>query len=157
MTTSYGYLINGLVGIYLGPILLNKLSKKLGRTACVVLSLSLGAVSVFILNINIPLVISLVSVAILGLFDGFGTPATSDYYVNLPAVKKLGVSQGLSVLSVVGSVVQTFSPLLYSVILASGIVGINALGITLAGCAALFLVTVGMAGKKSEEKKKEKA
>lgn len=157
VTTSYGYLVNGLVGIYLGPQLLNKLSKKLGRTACVVLSLALGAVSVFILNINIPLVISLVSVAILGLFDGFGTPATSDYYVNMPVVKKLGVSQGLSVLSVVGSVVQTFSPLLYSVILASGSVGINALGIALAGCAALFLATVGMAGSKSEEKQKKHA
>lgn len=151
VTTSYGYLINGLIGIYLGPVLLNKLSKKLGKTACVVLSLVLGAVSVFILNINAPLVISLVSVALLGLFDGFGTPATSDYYVSMPVVKKLGVSQGLSVLSVVGSVVQTFSPLLYSVILAGGSLGINIMSIVFIACAVLFLVTIRMAGKATKE------
>lgn len=151
VTTSYGYLINGLIGIYLGPVLLNKLSKKLGKTACVVLSLVLGAVSVFILNINAPLVISLVSVALLGLFDGFGTPATSDYYVSMPVVKKLGVSQGLSVLSVVGSVVQTFSPLLYSVILAGGSLGINIMSIVFIACAVLFLVTIRMAGKAAKE------
>ena len=56
--------------------------------------------------------IVLVSVALLGLFDGFGTPATSDYYVNMPAVRKAGVSQGLALLHVVGSIVQTFSPVL---------------------------------------------
>lgn len=151
VTTSYGYLINGLIGIYLGPVLLNKLSKKLGKTACVVLSLVLGAVSVFILNINAPVVISLVSVALLGLFDGFGTPATSDYYVSMPVVKKLGVSQGLSVLSVVGSVVQTFSPLLYSVILAGGSLGINIMSIVFIACAVLFLVTIRMAGKATKE------
>ncbi len=155
VTTSYGYLINGLIGIYLGPVLLNKLSKMLGKTACVVLSLTLGAVSVFILNISAPLVISLVSVALLGLFDGFGTPATSDYYVNMPVVKKLGISQGLSVLSVVGSVVQTFSPLLYSVILSGGNLGINILGIVFVACAVLFLVTVRMAGKTTKEEQHE--
>ena len=37
VTTSYGYLINGLVGIYVGPALLKSLSGKLGRTACVVI------------------------------------------------------------------------------------------------------------------------
>ena len=72
VTTSYGYLINGLVGIYVGPALLKSLSGKLGRTACVVISLLLAGASVLILNIDLPLVIVLVSVALLGLFDGFG-------------------------------------------------------------------------------------
>ena len=142
VTTSYGYLINGLVGIYLGPVMLKSLSAKIGRTPCVVLSLLLAAVSAFILNINIPIVIVLLSVAVLGLFDGFGTPASSDYYVNMPAVKNVGASQGLSVLSVVGSVVQTFSPVLYSVILAAGISGINILAIAFMACAVLFIMTI---------------
>lgn len=145
VTTSYGYLINGLVGIYIGPQMLKALSKRIGKTACVFLSLLLAAGSVFILNIDLPLVIVLVSVAVLGLFDGFGTPAASDYYVSMQAVKSIGVSQGLSVLSVIGSVVQTFSPMLYSVILASWLVGINTLGVVFVGCAVLFLATMGMA------------
>ncbi|MGN1341295.1 MAG: MFS transporter [Oscillospiraceae bacterium] len=154
VTTSYGYLINGLVGIYIGPILLNRLSRKLGKTTCVILSLLLGAVSVFILNVDAPLVISLVSVALLGLFDGFGTPATSDYYVNMPVIKELGVSQGLAVLSVVGSVIQTFSPMLYSVILASGNIGVNVLGLVFVGCAVLFIMTIRL-GSKKEKKQHE--
>lgn len=142
VTTSYGYLINGLVGIYIGPVLLKALSGKIGKSACVVVSLGLAAVSILILNINAPLVIVLVSVAILGLFDGFGTPATSDYYVNMPVVKEAGVSQGLAMLNVIGSIVQTFSPVLYSVILAGGVAATNIMGIVFAATAVLFIVTL---------------
>ncbi len=148
VTTSYGYLINGLVGIYLGPKMLQALSQKLGRAMCVVISLLLGTVSVLMFNIDLPLVIVLVSVAILGLFDGFGTPATSDYYVNMPVIKQLGVSQGLAVLSVVGSIVQTVSPLLYSVILSAGLLGTNVLGGAFLVCAVLFILTFKLAGDK---------
>ncbi len=155
VTTSYGYLINGLVGIYLGPIALKMLSSKIGRTPCVVISLLLAALSIFILNINIPIVIVLLSVALLGLFDGFGTPASSDYYVNMPIVKQTGVSQGLSVLSVVGSVVQTFSPVLYSVILTAGVSGINILAIAFTVCAVLFILTIKMDKHNTKTKNKK--
>lgn len=139
VTTSYGYLINGLVGIYLGPLTLRAFSKKSGKSACVFAALALGAVSIFTMNISVPTAAALISVGLLGLFDGFGTPAASDYYVNMPAVKRVGVNQGLTVLNVVGSIVQTFSPMLYSVILGSGLAGLNILGVVLAACAALFL------------------
>lgn len=155
IVTSYGYLINGLIGIYLGPKLLKALSNRIGKTLCVALSLIIAAVSVFILNVDIPVVILLTSVALLGLFDGFGTPACSDYYVNLGFVKKLGANQALAVLSVVGSVVQTFSPVLYSLILGSGMTGVNILGIAFGVCAVLFAVTAklgGLAGKEQKEK-----
>lgn len=151
VTTSYGYLINGLVGIYLGPVLLKALSGKIGRTACVVVSLGLAAVSILILNINAPLVIVLVSVAVLGLFDGFGTPATSDYYVNMPAVKEAGVSQGLAMLNVIGSIVQTFSPVLYSVILAGGTAATNIMGMVFAAAAVLFLATLKVGSEKKQK------
>ena len=144
VVTSYGYLINGLVGIYIGPKLLGALSQKLGRSACVVLALLLGAASVFVFNVDLPLVMVLVSVALLGLFDGFGTPATSAYYVNLPIIKHMGVSKGLTVLSVVGSIVQTASPVVYSVILSTGLYGTNILGIVFVVCAVLFLFSLKM-------------
>ncbi len=153
VTTSYGYLVNGLIGIYVGPQLLKLLSARIGKTACVFVSLILGAASVLILNINAPLVIVLICVAILGLFDGFGTPATSDYYVNMPVVKQAGVSQGLAVLSVAGSIVQTFSPVVYSAILASGTLGTNILGFVFACCAVLFLLTVKLNGEKKNDVK----
>lgn len=142
VTTSYGYLLNGLVGIYAGPKLLGALSPKIGKPACVAAALSMGALSVFVLNIPLPSAAVLLSVAVLGLFDGFGTPAASDYYVNIPAVKRMGVSRGLSVLSVVGSVVQTFSPVLYSFILAGGSGGMNAVGLIFLACALLFAVSL---------------
>lgn len=151
ITTSYGYLINGMIGIYAGPKLLKALSGKIGRGACVFITLALAAISVLILNIDSPLVIVLVSVGLLGLFDGFGTPATSDYYVNMPSVRGVGVNQGLAVLSVIGSIVQTFSPIVYSVILASGAAGMNILGISFGICALLFDITAGVAAKKSQK------
>lgn len=149
VVTSYGYLINGLVGIYIGPKLLSALSQKLGRSACVVLALLLGAASVFVFNVDLPLVMVLVCVALLGLFDGFGTPATSAYYVNLPIIKHMGVSKGLTVLSVVGSIVQTASPVVYSVILSTGLYGTNTLGIVFVGCALLFLFSLRMGKSKT--------
>lgn len=148
VTTSYGYLINGLVGIYIGPRMLLALSKRLGRPICVVITLLLGTVSMLVFNINMPLVIVLTSVAVLGLFDGFGTPATSDYYVSMPVIKELGASQGLAVLSVVGSIVQTVSPVLYSVILSAGLLGTNILGGAFLICAVLFILTFKLAGDK---------
>lgn len=151
VTTSYGYLINGLVGIYVGPVLLKALSGKIGRTACVFISLLLAALSILILNIDLPLVIVLVSVAILGLFDGFGTPATSDYYVNLPAVREAGVSQGLAMLNVIGSIVQTFSPALYSLVLAGGSAAMNIFGLAFAGAAVLFILTVKVGASKKQK------
>lgn len=156
IVTSYGYLVNGLIGIYLGPKLLKMLSNRIGKTMCVALSLIIAAVSVFILNVDIPVVILLTSVALLGLFDGFGTPACSDYYVNLGFVKKLGANQALAVLSVVGSVVQTFSPVLYSLILGSGMTGVNILGVAFGVCAVLFALTAKLGGL-ADEKQKEKA
>lgn len=150
VTTSYGYLLNGLVGIYLGPVILKSLMSKIGRTPCVVISLLLASASIFILNIDIPIVIVLLSVSLLGLFDGFGTPATSDYYVNMPTVKEMGVSQGLSILNVVGSIIQTFSPMIYSIILTAGIPGINILAIAFMACAALFIVTIGLNKQKTK-------
>lgn len=152
VTTSYGYLLNGLVGIYLGPVLLKGLSSRIGRTPCVIVSLLLAAVSIFMLNIDIPIVIILLSVSLLGMFDGFGTPATSDYYVNMPSVKKMGVSQGLAILNVVGSVIQTFSPMIYSVILTSGAAGLNILAMAFVACAVLFIVTMGLDKDKSKRK-----
>ena len=151
VTTSYGYLINGLVGIYVGPVLLKALSGKIGKSACVVISLLLAAASVLILNINAPLVIVLVSVAVLGLFDGFGTPATSDYYVNMPVVKKAGVSQGLAMLNVIGSIVQTFSPVLYSAVLAGGAAAMNIMGIAFIAAAVLFIITIRMNSEKVQK------
>ena len=153
IVTSYGYLVNGLIGIYIGPRLLKALSHRIGRTFCVGLSLLIAAGAVFILNIDIPVVILMTSVALLGLFDGFGTPACSDYYVNLGFVKKIGANQALAVLSVVGSVVQTFSPVLYSLILGSGMAGVNILGAAFGVCAVLFVITAKLGGLAKEEHK----
>ena len=150
VTTSYGYLINGLVGIYIGPKLLSALSPKIGKAACVIAALLMGALSVPVLKIPLPSAAVLICAAVLGLFDGFGTPAASDYYVNLPAVRRMGASRGLSVLGVVGSAVQTFSPVLYSLILSGGSDGIGIVGLMFLACAVLFGVTVKLVRRDNE-------
>lgn len=147
VTTSYGYLVNGLIGIYIGPRALRMLSQKLGRTTCVVIALLLAASAMFVLNIAMPLVVVMLSVALLGLFDGYGTPAAGDYYVNLPFVERVGTAKALSVLNVIGGIIQVFSPMLYSVILNSGLLGTNLLGIGFVIAAVIFAATIGKKNK----------
>ena len=66
----------------------------------------------------------------------------------MPVVKEAGVSQGLAMLNVIGSIVQTFSPVLYSVILAGGTAATNIMGITFAAAAFLFLITLKVGSEK---------
>lgn len=62
----------------------------------------------------------------------------------------MGANRGLSVLSVVGSVVQTFSPVLYSLILVSGSGGMGIAGLMFLLCAVLFGVTLKFVRKDKE-------
>ncbi len=53
-------------------------------------------------------------------------------------------------LNVVGSIVQTFSPVLYSAILAGGNAGTNIMGFSFIAAAVLFIVTLRMDAEKKQ-------
>jgi MFS family permease len=111
---SYGYLINGLVGIYLGAFLAKKLTEKLGRTLCVSVMLVMGGGGILVIGIWSSAGIILLSTALMGLFDGFGSPAAMNYFIEMPEIKnKVGVSNSLAFLGVMGNAIQMISPLVY--------------------------------------------
>jgi len=84
---SYGYLVNGLAGIYIGPILAKFLSNKLGKTSSVSLMLLIGGIAILILGVRPSVAIILLSTALMGIFDGFGSPVTMDYFIEIPEIK----------------------------------------------------------------------
>ena len=87
LATSYAYLVNGLSGVYLGVVLVSLL-KKLPQKFCVVLTMLLGAAGILVLTLNSGLAVILISAAVMGLFDGFGTPGVTGYFTGMPEIQK---------------------------------------------------------------------
>lgn len=144
---SYGYLINGLIGIYLGPALVKLLTGKLGRTASVSVMLAMGGAAVLVLGIQPSIAIILLSTALMGLFDGFGSPVATDYFLAMPEIKdKVEVSNSLAIIGVLGNATQMVSPMIYGwLMLMATVTGFNTLmllGGVFVAFAALFLLPV---------------
>jgi len=115
LLVSYAYLVNGLAGIYLGPVLARYLTRKLGKNAGVGVMLGMGAVSLLLLSLRPEVAAILMSTAVMGLFDGFGTPVSMDCFMSLPSVRgRVDVASALAVLGVAGSAIQMISPMAYN-------------------------------------------
>lgn len=141
---SYGYLVNGLLGIYLGPLLAKSLIKKIGKAPSVAVMLFMGAAALLVLSISPMAAVILLSTALMGLFDGFGSPVSTDYFLDMPEIKeKLDIPSALAFLGVIGNAVQMLSPMIYGWLLLMGShTGINtilALGLVYLVFGLLFL------------------
>ncbi|WP_018212971.1 MFS transporter [Desulfitobacterium hafniense] len=118
---SYGYLVNGLLGIYLGPLLAKNLTKRMGKAMSVAVMLFMGAAALLVLSINPMAAVILLSTALMGLFDGFGSPVSTDYFLDMPEIKeKLDIPSALAFLGVIGNAVQMLSPMIYGWLLLMG-------------------------------------
>lgn len=115
IATSYVYLVNGLAGVYLGMLLLNLLKKK-SLYVSAVLALFLAAGGMLVLLVSKSFGIIMISAGILGLFDGFGTPAITSYFTGLSQDKSETAGM-LTVFNMVGSAVQIVCPTLYNMII----------------------------------------
>jgi len=112
--TSYGYIVNGLAGIYIGPFMERALAKKLGSRKSLALVMGIGAVAIFILGFDrILSITAMLSAILMGIFDEYGNPIASDYFLSIPAVKKVGASEALGYMSIVALIAQSASPVLY--------------------------------------------
>jgi len=111
---SYGYLFNGLAGIYLGAFLAKKMTEKLGRNLCVSVMLVMGGIGILVIAFWSAAGIILISTALMGLFDGFGSPVAMNYFIEMPEIKnKFGVINSLAFLGVIGNAIQMISPIVY--------------------------------------------
>lgn len=112
LATSYAYLINGLAGVYIGVSMI-KLLKKLSVNRAVALSIFLGAGGILILLLGQNAFIVIISAAIMGLFDGFGTPTLTGYFTGVGNREHGDSAALLTLYGSVGSAVQIVCPILY--------------------------------------------
>lgn len=116
LATSYAYLINGLSGVYLGVVMVSML-KKMSQKGSVVFAMILGAIGILVLTLNESLVVIMVSAAVMGLFDGFGTPKITSYFTSMPEVQNQDTAGMLTIFNSVGSGVQILCPMLYNILI----------------------------------------
>ena len=114
--TSYAYLLNGLAGVYIGVVMIRAL-KNLSPKAASSLSLLIGAGGILILVGGNHAGIIMASAAVMGLFDGYGTPTITGFFTSLPEVANADTASMLTVFSSVGSAVQIICPILYNVLI----------------------------------------
>ena len=118
LLTSYGYIVNGLAGIYAGPYLVRTLGKKLGYRKSLAFLMLMGAAAIAILGFDSILVVTaMISAALMGVFAEFGNPIVSDYFLSLPEVQSIGASNALGYTTVIGSAAQAVSPVLYGMLI----------------------------------------
>lgn len=112
VATSYAYLVNGVAGVYVGVWML-RLLKKLANRQGVAAALFLAAVGILVLLLGKNAFVVIVSAAIMGLFDGYGTPTLTSFFTGL-SEKEQGDNAGLLTLyGSIGSAVQIICPILY--------------------------------------------
>lgn len=141
IVTSYAYLINGLAGVYIGVAMLGAF-QKLSRRIVSVFALLLCAAGILVLIFNQGIGMILLSAAIMGVFDGYGTPGITGFFTSLPQVKKADVAGMLTVFHSVGSGVQILCPMLYGILIQSdgGTVYLLVFGLCYIFAAAVFLL-----------------
>ena len=152
IATSYVYLVNGLAGVYLGMLLLSLL-KKTSLYTSAVLALFLAAGGMLVLLVNKSLGIIMISAGILGLFDGFGTPAITSYFTGLSKDKSETAGM-LTVFNMVGSAVQIVCPTLYNMIIQPDgkTTYLSAFGVAYAVVAFLFMLVCRPSNKKKTKR-----
>lgn len=142
---SYAYLINGMLGTYAGPVIGKLLNEKISKAGTIVITLSLGAVSMFIMKLPFSILMVLTASGLMGLFDGFGTPEIMNYFIDLDVVKKkIGSASALAILGVFGNAVGMMSPMVYTWAIDGHVFkmeGIVSLGVVYVICCLAFLMS----------------
>ncbi|MBE5906756.1 MAG: MFS transporter [Lachnospiraceae bacterium] len=99
------------------------------------------AASLFLPGVAAGLILPFVGAALLGTADSFGFGVQNNYFLALPAVKKLGASKSLSVLSFIKKLLEMMGPMVFALAISFGYqMGIRVLAILFAVMAITFMV-----------------
>lgn len=123
------YLFLGLMIIYVGPFLSNKIIKKLGGKYSVILSSALMGISILIFGIVPSMTTAIIGVAVLSIAISFGYTAQSTYYSTLPSISQYGEARSMGVYSLFDNGGQTLGPMVYGFAMLFGTTGILGIGI----------------------------
>ena len=124
------FLINGLLIIYLGPILSRYSEKHFGTKKSLVIASLIMGISMLIFASLGTLAAAFAAVILLGLSDSFGVAAQSNYYLSLKAVSGLGEGKAIAYFSIAGKIGQMLGPIVFGsaavfgMVKGAGIVGV---------------------------------
>lgn len=134
------YLVCGLLIIYAGPALTEKLISRLGGKWTVALASLFICLAplLFVLSPTVPAAIA--GIVLLSLSLSFGYAAQSTYYSGLPGVTGYGESRAMGVYSLFDNGGQTLGPVVYGIAMLGGYrAGLLVIGVALIILLGLFL------------------
>jgi len=139
---SRAFLFNGLCIIYLGPVLTRLTSRYLGNRGALVLSSLVVAAGMFAFMFFGNMAAALALVVLLGVSDSFGTAAQTGYFLNLQAVRQMGLSKGIGYFSIIVNIGKMVGPLIFGLAFTWGAQkGVGVLAVFLTVMLAVFLLT----------------
>lgn len=144
---SYCYIANGLAGFYLGPGLTRLLAGRLSLARSLFGALLIGCAGVLVIGLPPFMVMVLVSSAIFGMLDGYGTPLSIDGFLMLPGIQgRVSEVTALALYETFSNVVGTVAPVLIELLVQISLtLVIWSLGGLYAGFAVLFAFINGFA------------
>ena len=137
---SLAFLLSGLISIYMGSLLTEPLTQKMGTKKTMILASFIYVAALTYLVIN-PSIISCYIVVVLFAFaDSFGLSAQAVYFSSMPDVKKAGQSKALGVNSTVESITTAGGTLVFGAALTMGTRrGVFVILLVFAVCLVLFV------------------
>ncbi len=124
MTVTYGFLIYGIAGNYISGYMLKKATVLRRKTAAFI-SMLIMAAAVLVIIPDINAITILIASLLTGIFDGFGAPSVTSALMNTKKAKTADSSFMLTGTAIIGGLGNVAAPVIYSVILYSGNMGIN--------------------------------
>lgn len=124
LVNTFSYIIYGIAGNYMGIYIIKRLKDKKENISGFI-SMSIITLSVFVLVPKICLITILISAFLAGLFDGYGGACLTLIPVNSKNAEGIDKSTLLTGASAISSIVCIFCPMIYSVILSIGSIGVN--------------------------------
>ncbi len=151
---SLAFLLSGVVSIYLGPVLSEAISKKLGTYRSMVLASVIYASALVFFVVSPSVLSCFIVVAMFAIADSFGMTAQSVYFTNLPEVKKLGSGKAMGINTTVENISSACGPMIFAYIFILGTKkGIMLLAVAFAVMLVVFTMANRLAGKKERVKK----
>lgn len=142
---SRGFLLNGLFIIYLGPILTRYVTGKLGSVRGIMASMTIviGALTTFFVCGTVPA--ALVTIALLGIAEGFGVSLKTTYFLNLQGIRDLEINQGIAYFSGMVNLSRMTGPIIYGLALSLGAkTGTGLISLSMFVLLLVFIFSVGL-------------
>ncbi len=136
-------LLYGIAIVYAGPFLsgvISSFKQKALKNINIIYNFVI-ALSLFLPGIGAGLVLPITGAALLGTADSFGFGVQNNYFLSLSAIRRLGGSKSLSVLSFIKKMLEMIGPMVFAAVITLGFqAGIRTMAICFAVMAVVFML-----------------